>query len=237
MIRSKRRTFSLLLGGAILLAACGGRAEQTVGPGTLDASGGTSGAVTETDGDGGTGGVSSNGGGVAMSPSGSAGNGGTGVAIGSGGAVAADAGRMPATAGMAALAAGTSGAAGAVDCNTLLGELDAAYKEARACDPSAAEDECTTAIVPPFGCQTPDYFNPANADAIARFTGVAQAMVDARCPVGNAGACASVIRGRCNPSDGVCLGVPAGNGRNCWSDQAVPNSAKMSSALRSRARS
>jgi hypothetical protein len=242
MIRAKRRTFSLLLGGAVLVGACGGRVEETVGTGTLDASGGTGVAVgggamgggavgddamSATNGDGAAGGAASSGSDGMAATSGAPAQAGAGLAMPGGAFASGGAGAATATAGAPAggaparmpasgtSAAGTGGAPSAVDCNDLHNELEIVYNEARACDSNAAEDECTAGVVPPFGCQTPFYFNPANADAIALFTSVAQATVDGRCPVAGASTCVPVIRGRCNPSTNQCDGVPQGIGRNC----------------------
>jgi hypothetical protein len=128
-------------------------------------------------------------------------SGGTGGAAGAGARVPMSGGGMS--------SAGTTGAAGAVDCNALNDEIDAAYKAARACDPSAAVDECTDAVVPAGGCETAVYLNPANADAVARFTAANQALVDGRCPLPPGGACLPAVSGRCSP-DNQCYGVPAG---------------------------
>ncbi len=245
MTRLKRRTFSLLVGSALLVGACGGRAEEAAGTGALDQSGGTGGAVgsgatggaiTATNGDGGTGGVPASGGGNVATGTGGAG-GGTGVAMATGGAPVGGTGAATASGGAAGsgvafmlggMSAGgavrvpgssppgelAAGAASTADCNALSEEGNAAYEEAIQCDPGAAVDECTVAVQLPYGCDAPLYFNPAHADAIARFTQAVQATAAGRCPTGPGGGCAPVIRGHCS-GGGTCVGVPQGNGRNC----------------------
>lgn len=205
MARSEHRAFSAALVGICwLVAACGGRAEQpeqATGTATLNESGGTGATGGGVDSPA-AGGASANATGGAATGSATTDNAATGGA----------ATRNTAAGGMSA--AGTSGAGAPADCNAVRDELSATHDAATTCDPNAAVDECTASVVPPFGCLTPIYVNPANADAVARFAAAQQAYVDDRCALPLGGACAGTVRGRCDAT-GHCEGVPQGAGRNC----------------------
>lgn len=170
------------------IVACAGRSEQD------GADHGVGGA-----GETGTGGSSSGTAGASASggSGGSAGKGGSGGSAGTGGA---------------------GGSAGKVDCTALSAASEAALNEARQCDPTAAEPECTLRVTVGAVCGEDQFVNAAASEAVAVMKQADAQYAESCVAMGVTCGPSRVALGANCTAEGLCETVYDNGGRGCRVD-------------------
>jgi len=197
-----------------LLVGCGRSERHVGGSGAASSVGdaGDSGAGGSTSGAGGTtttGGAAGTGG----DAGGTAGN-------GSGGkAGAAAAGGASGTGGsVGGAGAGTGGSAGKADCTAISDAYEAAFEQAKHCEPTAKQNQCTLLVGYGFQCGEQLYVNPDETEALAAIKAASTAYAEGNCamPV-TCGAAPNPIGANCSP-EGVCETIFDNGGTGCQVD-------------------
>lgn len=179
-----------LVGALVLAGACaddGGSSRRR-----LDESAGAGGVATGEAG----GGVAD--GGSAMSGAGEA-------ALGESGATST--GGTEAGGGGGSTSAGGEGGNEKRACSEIELDYAAAFAAAIACDPLAAQDECTKVKSDSPGCGCPRSINPANTDAAAQLDGLTREYAAAGCDLNDCpeiSSCATSGAITCDPGSNTC---------------------------------
>jgi hypothetical protein len=194
-----RSSRAAAVAAALLVVACGRSQKKTGDEDVVDTSG--------AGGDAGSGGSDASMGGASGS-AGTMASGGSGAGGAAGGGTAGGGG-APAT-------GGAGGSAGGAECTRLSDAYEAAFEDAKRCDPEAATPQCTKRLDYGFQCGEAVFVNPSQTDALAAIEAASQAYADGRCGTSGVicGASPNPLGANCSDA-GECVTVYDNGGRGC----------------------